>query len=118
VPVWALGVQGVWTAFLTLTGSYGQLLDYVIFAALIFYVATMVALFVLRSKRPDLERPYKAFGYPLIPGLYMLSALAIALILLVAKPQYSFAGLFIVLLGIPVYYVWRARRNPSGAGNS
>ncbi|MFL5539530.1 MAG: APC family permease [Longimicrobiaceae bacterium] len=108
VPVWALAVQGVWTAFLTLTGSYGQLLDYVIFAALVFYVATMVALFRLRSKQPDLERPYRAFGYPVVPGLYMLSALAIAVILLFAKPDYSFAGLTIVLLGIPVYYAWRA----------
>ncbi len=118
VPVWALGVQGVWTAFLTLTGSYGQLLDYVIFAALIFYVATMIALFALRRKRPDLERPYRAFGYPVIPGLYLLAALAIALILLVAKPQYSFAGLFIVVLGIPVYYVWRAQRKTDSAAGS
>jgi APA family basic amino acid/polyamine antiporter len=108
VPVWALGVQGVWTAFLTLTGSYGQLLDYVIFAALIFYVATMFALFALRRKRPEMERPYRAFGYPVIPALYLLAALAIAVVLLVAKPQYSFAGLFIVVLGIPVYYIWRA----------
>jgi basic amino acid/polyamine antiporter, APA family len=118
VPVWALGVQGVWTAFLTLTGSYGQLLDYVIFAALVFYVATMIALFALRMKRPDLERPYKAFGYPVIPALYLLAALGIALILLVAKPQYSFAGLFIVLLGIPVYYVWRAQRKTGVVENS
>jgi basic amino acid/polyamine antiporter, APA family len=110
VPVWALGVQGVWTAFLTLTGSYGQLLDYVVFAALLFYVLTMVSLFTLRVKRPDLERPYKAFGYPVIPGLYMLSCLAIAVILLFAKPEYTFAGLFIVLLGIPVYYLWRRGR--------
>ncbi|HET7459842.1 MAG TPA: amino acid permease [Longimicrobium sp.] len=118
VPVWALGVQGVWTAFLTLTGSYGQLLDYVIFAALVFYVLTMIALFALRAKRPDMERPYRAFGYPVIPGLYMLAALAIALILLVAKPQYSFAGLFIVLLGIPVYYVWRAQRKHGRVADS
>jgi len=85
----------------------------VIFAALVFYVATMVALFRLRSTRPDLERPYKAFGYPVVPGLYMLSALAIAVILLFAKPDYSFAGLVIVLLGIPVYYVWRASQRKS-----
>jgi len=108
VPVWALGVQGVWTALLTLTGSYDQLLDYVIFAALVFYVMTMVALFRLRRTRPDLERPYRAFGYPVVPGLYMLSALAIAVILLFAKPEYSGSGLVIVLLGIPVYYGWRA----------
>lgn len=110
VPVWALGVQGVWTAFLTLTGSYGQLLDYVVFAALVFYVLTMVALFALRVKRPDLERPYRAFGYPVIPALYMLACLGIAILLLFAKPEYTFAGLFIVLLGIPVYYLWRGRR--------
>jgi APA family basic amino acid/polyamine antiporter len=118
VPVWALGVQGVWTAFLTLTGSYGQLLDYVIFAALVFYVLTTIALFALRVKRPEMERPYRAFGYPVIPALYMLSALAIAIILLFAKPQYTFAGLAIVLLGIPVYYVWRAVRKPVAVTDS
>jgi APA family basic amino acid/polyamine antiporter len=107
VPTWALLVQGIWTAFLTLTGSYGQLLDYVIFAALIFYVLTTAALFSLRRKRPEMERPYRAVGYPVIPGLYMAAAFGIALILLVAKPQYSFAGLFIVLLGVPVYYLWK-----------
>jgi APA family basic amino acid/polyamine antiporter len=112
VPTWALAVQGVWTAFLTLTGSYGQLLDYVIFAALIFYVLTMLALFSLRRKRPDMPRPYKAFGYPLIPALYTLSAAAVAVILLFAKPSYSFAGLFLVLLGVPVYYLWNRRQPP------
>ncbi|HYW08250.1 MAG TPA: amino acid permease [Longimicrobium sp.] len=115
VPTWALVAQGIWTALLTLTGSYGQLLDYVIFAALLFYVLTMVALFSLRRKRPDMERPYKAFGYPVIPALYMLSAGGIALILLVAKPEYTFAGLFIVLLGVPVYYLWNRRRGATGA---
>lgn len=115
VPTWALVAQGIWTALLTLTGSYGQLLDYVIFAALLFYVLTMVALFSLRRKRPDMERPYKAFGYPVIPALYMLSAGGIALILLVAKPEYTFAGLFIVLLGVPVYYLWNRRRGAAGA---
>ena len=107
VPAVALVFQGVWTAFLTLTGTYGQLLDYVIFAALVFYVLTIIALFTLRAKAPQLERPYKAFGYPVIPALYMLSAAAIAIILLIAKPVYSFSGLAIVLLGIPVYWVWR-----------
>jgi APA family basic amino acid/polyamine antiporter len=106
VPVWALGVQGVWTAALTLTGTYGQLLDYVIFAALIFYVLTMVALFRLRVTRPEMERPYRAFGYPVVPGLYALAALGVALTLLVAKPAYSFSGLTLVLLGIPVYFLW------------
>ena len=113
VPTWALLVQGIWTAFLTLTGSYGQLLDYVVFAALLFYVLTMVALFSLRIKRPEMERPYRAVGYPVIPALYMLSALFIAVLLLVAKPEYSFAGLFLVLLGVPVYYLWNSRRTPA-----
>jgi APA family basic amino acid/polyamine antiporter len=106
VPVWALGVQGVWTAALTLTGTYGQLLDYVIFAALVFYVLTMVALFRLRATRPAMERPYRAFGYPVVPGLYALAALGVALTLLIAKPVYSFSGLTLVLLGIPVYFLW------------
>jgi APA family basic amino acid/polyamine antiporter len=109
VPAWALVAQGVWTALLTLTGTYGQLLDYVIFAALIFYVLTMIALFALRRKQPDLPRPYKAVGYPVVPALYMLSALAVALILLVAKPEYSFSGLVVVLLGIPVFFIWDRR---------
>ena len=106
VPTWALAAQGLWTAFLTLTGTYGQLLDYVIFAALIFYALSMVALFRLRALRPDLPRPYKAIGYPVIPAIYMVSAAGIALILLIAKPVYSFSGLVLVLLGVPVYFMW------------
>jgi APA family basic amino acid/polyamine antiporter len=109
VPKIALIVQGVWTALLTLTGTYGQLLDYVIFAALIFYALTTLALFRLRAKAPDMPRPYKAFGYPIVPGFYMLAAASIAVILLFAKPAYSVAGLIVVLLGIPVYFVWRGR---------
>jgi basic amino acid/polyamine antiporter, APA family len=110
VPRTALIVQGIWTALLTLTGTYGQLLDYVIFAALVFYALTMIALFRLRVIAPDLPRPYKAFGYPVVPALYMLAAASIAVILLFAKPAYSVAGLFVVLLGIPVYFIWRANR--------
>ncbi|HEX2076576.1 MAG TPA: amino acid permease [Longimicrobium sp.] len=112
VPAYALVAQGIWTALLTLTGTYGQLLDYVIFAALIFYVATMIALFRLRRLMPDLPRPYKAFGYPVVPALYIIAATGVALILLVAKPVYSFSGLAVVLLGIPVFLLWdRASRN-------
>ena len=109
VPQTALVVQGVWTALLTLTGTYGQLLDYVIFAALVFYALTTLALFRLRAKAPNLPRPYKAFGYPFIPAFYMISAAAIAVILLFAKPAYSVTGLIVVLLGIPVYFLWRGR---------
>jgi APA family basic amino acid/polyamine antiporter len=111
VPVWALGVQGVWTALLTLTGTYGQLLDYVIFAALLFYILTMIALFRLRVTRPEMERPYRAVGYPVVPALYILAAAGVALILLVAKPVYTVSGLCLVILGIPVYLLWR-RTNP------
>src|SRR5262245_10682355 len=107
VPAIALVFQGIWTALLTLTGTYSQLLDYVIFAALVFYALTTLALFTLRVKRPEMERPYKAFGYPVVPFFYMVSAAAIAVILLIAKPVYSFSGLVIVLLGIPVFFVWR-----------
>lgn len=109
VPTWALAMQGLWTAFLTLTGTYSQLLDYVVFAALIFYALTTLALFRLRVTRPEMPRPYKAIGYPVVPGLYMLSAISIAAILLVAKPVYSFSGLALVLLGIPVYFAWRGQ---------
>jgi APA family basic amino acid/polyamine antiporter len=109
VPKVALIVQGVWCALLTLTGTYGQLLDYVIFAALIFYALTTLALFRLRAKAPEMPRPYKAIGYPVVPALYMIAAAGIAVILLIAKPAYSVAGLIVVLLGIPVYFVWRGR---------
>jgi APA family basic amino acid/polyamine antiporter len=115
VPAFALIVQAVWTSVLCLTGTYGQLLDYVIFAALIFYVATTLGLFVLRTKRPDIERPYKAFGYPLLPALYIALAAAVAIILLIADKTRAQAvsGLVIVLIGLPVYWLWR--RVPSSS---
>ena len=109
VPAAALVMQSVWTALLCLTGTYGQLLDYVIFAALVFYVLTTVGLFILRSKRPDIPRPYKALGYPVLPALYIaLAAGVMALILLhpTSSTQALF-GLVLVLIGIPVYFLWR-----------
>ena len=106
-PVNSLWVQWAWTCLLCLSGSYGQLLDYVIFAVLIFYILTIVGLFVLRRTRPDAVRPYKAFGYPVLPGLYILMATWISAVLLRYKPQYTWPGLIIVLLGVPVYLVWR-----------
>jgi len=86
-------------------------LDYVIFATLLFYVLTIAGIFVLRKKRPDAERPYKAFGYPLVPALYILAAAAICVDLLIYKPKPAWIGLLIVLLGIPMYYVWRMTGN-------
>jgi APA family basic amino acid/polyamine antiporter len=106
-PVNSLWVQCVWTCLLCLSGSYGQLLDYVIFAVLIFYILTIVGLFVLRRTRPEAPRPYRAFGYPVLPGLYIVMAAWICLVLLRYKPQYTWPGLIIVLLGVPVYLVWR-----------
>ncbi|MFN2636166.1 MAG: APC family permease [Gemmatimonadaceae bacterium] len=109
VPAFALITQSIWTSFLCLTGTYGQLLNYVIFAALIFYVLTTVGLFRLRKLRPDAERPYRAVGYPLLPALYILLASAIAVILLIADKTRgeALSGLVIVLLGVPVYFLWR-----------
>ena len=105
-PVNSLWVQCGWTSLLCLSGSYGQLLDYVIFAVLIFYVMTIVGLFVLRRTRPDAVRPYRAIGYPVLPGLYIVMASWICVVLLRYKPQYTWPGLIIVLLGVPVYLVW------------
>jgi len=107
VPGFALAVQGVWAVLLCLSGTYGNLLDYVIFAVLIFFTLTILAIFILRVKRPDIPRPYKAFGYPVIPSLYILTTLSIMVILLIYKPDYTFPGLGIVLLGIPVFYLWK-----------
>jgi APA family basic amino acid/polyamine antiporter len=106
-PVNSLWLQWGWTCLLCLSGSYGQLLDYVIFAVLIFYILTIVGLFVLRRTRPDLPRPYKAFGYPVLPALYIAMASWVSVVLLRYKPQYTWPGLILVLLGVPVYLVWQ-----------
>ena len=103
-PQKALIMQAVWTSLLTLSGSYGDLLDYVVFAVLVFYILTVAGVFVLRSKMPNLMRPYKVFAYPIVPALYIIIALVICISLLYYKPQFSFGGLGIVLLGVPVYF--------------
>jgi len=105
-PAAGLLVQGMWTAFLCLSGSYSQLLDYIIFAVLVFYVLTIAGLFVLRFRQPDTPRPYKALGYPVLPALYIVMATWICIVLLRYKPQYTWPGLVLVLLGIPVYLFW------------
>jgi APA family basic amino acid/polyamine antiporter len=127
VPGRGLVLQGLWTCLLLLvrvrttdsvTGKevygnlYGNLLDYVVFSVLIFYVLTIAGLFVLRRKRPDVERPYKAFGYPVIPALYMVGATVIAVVLLFYKTQTTWPGLLIVLTGVPVYFIWRRGIRP------
>jgi APA family basic amino acid/polyamine antiporter len=108
-PVNSLWMQCAWACLLCLSGQYGNLLDYVIFAVLVFYVLTIVGLFVLRRKRPDAERPYRAFGYPVLPALYIVMAVWICVVLLRYKPQYTWPGLILVLLGVPVYFVWTRR---------
>ena len=108
-PTMGLIVQAFWTALLCISGSYGQLLDYIIFAVLVFYILTIGGLFVLRFKQPDAPRPYKALGYPVLPALYIVMASWICFVLLRYKPQYTWPGLVLVLLGIPVYLFWSRR---------
>ena len=124
VPAVGLILQGIWTCLLVLprtrsvdaTGApkygnlYSDLLDYVIFAVLIFYVLTIAGVFVLRRKQPNAERPYRAFGYPIIPALYILAASIIMVVLLLYRTNTSFPGLLIVLTGVPVYFFWKKRR--------
>jgi APA family basic amino acid/polyamine antiporter len=109
-PAVSLMVQMLWICVLCLSGSYGQLLDYVVFAVLVFYILTIAGLFVLRYKLPNADRPYKAFGYPVLPAVYIVMAIFVDVVLLRFKPQFTWPGLIIVLLGIPVYYGWRSRR--------
>ncbi len=132
VPAVGLGLQCLWTCLLVLprtrlrdaagapkldplTGYeqygnlYSNLLDYVVFAVLIFYVLTILGLFILRRTRPDAERPYRAFGYPVVPALYLVAASVIMLVLLLYKTETTWPGLLIVLAGVPVYFLWRRR---------
>jgi APA family basic amino acid/polyamine antiporter len=112
-PAVSLMVQMAWTCLLCLSGTYGQLLDYIIFAVLVFYILTIVGLFVLRRTHPDAPRPYRAVGYPVLPAIYIVMALFIDVVLLRYKPQYTWPGLIIVLLGIPVYFAWSRTVRPS-----
>jgi APA family basic amino acid/polyamine antiporter len=117
-PAVSLMVSMVWTCILCVSGSYSQLLDYIIFAVLVFYILTIIGLFVLRKTHPEAERPYKAVGYPVLPAIYIVMALFIDVVLLRYKPQYTWPGLCIVLLGIPVYFLWRSRAKLSAATQS
>lgn len=109
VPAAGLVLQAVWAILLTFSGTYSQLLDYVIFAALLFYVLTVTGLFILRKTQPDAERPYRALGYPVLPAVYVVLCAVIMLDLLIVKPLYTWPGLLIVLSGFPVYFLWRYR---------
>jgi basic amino acid/polyamine antiporter, APA family len=108
-PAISLMVQAVWAALLTLSGTYSQLLDYVIFAVLFFYILTILGVFRLRRTRPDAPRPYRAWGYPVVPAVYIALAALIEWALLLHRPVRSLVGLGIVAIGIPIYYFWRCR---------
>ncbi len=110
VPSSGLIWQGIWASMLCLTGTYGDMLDYVIFAVMIFYILTIAGIFILRKKKPDTDRPYKAFGYPFVPIVYIIFAVLFCINLLVVKPQFTWPGLFIVMLGIPVYWLWKRNK--------
>jgi len=114
-PAAGLVVQAIWTTILCVSGSYSQLLDYIIFAVLVFYILTILGLFVLRIKQPDTPRPYKAFGYPFLPALYIAMATGICAALLRYKPQYTWPGLILVLLGVPVYAYWSRSASASSS---
>jgi APA family basic amino acid/polyamine antiporter len=105
VPEWALWIQCAMASALCLSGKYGDLLDMVSFVVVIFYVLTIIGLFILRKKRPDAERPYKAFGYPVLPIVYILMGVSFCALLIKYKPQFTWPGLIITLIGIPVYFI-------------
>ena len=104
VPQFGLWIQAAVASILCLSGRYGDLLDMISFVVVIFYMLTIAGIFILRAKRPDAERPYKAIGYPILPAIYIIMGLAFCLLLIIYKPQFTWPGLIIVLIGIPIYY--------------
>lgn len=113
VPEWALWIQCVMACALCLSGKYGDLLDMVSFVVVIFYVLTIAGIFILRKKQPDAERPYKAFGYPVLPVLYIIMGISFCALLIAYKPQFTWPGLIITLIGIPLYYLAVANQKKS-----
>ena len=105
VPQFALWIQCAAACAWSLSGKYGQLLDMISFVAVMFYVLTIAGIFILRKKSPDADRPYKAFGYPILPAIYILMGLAFCILLIIYKPEYTWSGLLITLAGIPIYYL-------------
>jgi APA family basic amino acid/polyamine antiporter len=110
VPAYALWIQCLVACLLCLSGKYGDLLDMVSFVVVLFYVLTIAGIFILRKKSPDAERPYKAFGYPVLPAIYIVMGISFCLLLIKYKPNYTWPGLIIVLIGIPIYFVALARK--------
>ncbi|HLF63051.1 MAG TPA: amino acid permease [Saprospiraceae bacterium] len=110
VPQWALWMQCVIACLWSISGKYGQLLDMISFVVVIFYVMTIFGIFILRKKRPEIERPYKAFGYPFLPAVYILMGIIFCILLIIYKPQFTWPGLIITLAGIPMYYIAVSRK--------
>ena len=108
VPEAGLWIQCLVASILYLSGKYGDLLDMISFVVVLFYVLTIIGIYILRVKRPDAERPYKAIGYPFLPAVYIVMGLAFCTLLIIYKPNYTWPGLIIVLTGLPIYYLWRA----------
>ena len=118
VPQLALWIQCIVASIWSLSGRYGDLLDMISFVVVLFYMLTIAGIFILRKKRPDAERPYKAFGYPVLPILYILMGTAFCILLIIYKPQYTWPGFIIVLIGVPLYYIAIAsrKRTPPATG--
>ncbi|HEY1062466.1 MAG TPA: amino acid permease [Daejeonella sp.] len=108
VPEFGLWLQCLVASALCLSGRYGDLLDMISFVVVIFYVLTIIGIYILRAKRPDAERPYKAFGYPLLPAVYIVMGICFCTLLIIYKPNFTWPGLIVVLTGVPVYYMWKA----------
>lgn len=113
VPSWALWAQCVVASLLCLSGKYGDLLDMISFVVVIFYVLTIFGIFILRKNRPDAERPYKAFGYPVLPAIYILMGITFCILLIIYKPNFTWPGLIIALSGIPIYYIVSSKKDNS-----
>jgi len=113
VPQFALWIQCIVASAWCLSGKYGQLLDMISFVVVLFYILTIAGIFILRKKRPDAERPYKAFGYPLLPIMYIIMGLAFCILLIIYKPEFTWPGLIIVLIGIPIYYLAVGKKKQS-----
>jgi APA family basic amino acid/polyamine antiporter len=108
VPEFGLWLQCLVASVLCLSGKYGDLLDMISFVVVIFYVLTILGIYILRVKRPEAERPYKAFGYPFLPALYIIMGISFCILLIIYKPNFTWPGLIIVLTGVPIFYMWKA----------
>lgn len=113
VPTFGLIMQGAWSCLLCLSGTYSQLLEYVIFAALLFYVLTVAGIFILRRKQPDVERPYRVPLYPVLPALYLVLSLLVMIGQICLSPEFSGKGLLIILSGLPAFFIWSRARKPA-----